>query len=125
MILNRKYYNKISFVKSLWYQSQLNKFKKDKVFKFFKLTKIEWPNQLYFYSPRLKRKPQFTGNKDILKQWKDAKLCESICPTNAIEVRADDFIIDQQGCVACGLCLEIAPEGLLTTLSDIARASVL
>lgn len=125
MILNRKYYNKISYIKSLWYQGQINKFKNEKVFKFFGLTKIDWPNQLYFYSPRLKRKPQFTGNVEILKQWKDAKHSERICPTNAIEVRADDFIIDQQGCVACGLCLEIAPEGLLTVTSDIARASVL
>ncbi|MGE3608573.1 MAG: hypothetical protein AB7I27_03205 [Bacteriovoracaceae bacterium] len=93
--------------------------------KIFNLFKVELPGRPYFYSPRLKHKPQFTGSTEILKLWQEAKLCETICPTNAIEVLVDDFIIDQQGCIACGLCLEIAPKGLLSTSSDVSRASVL
>ncbi len=85
----------------------------EKVFKAFKLHKTEWPNKLYFYSPRLKRIPKFTGNTEALSLWKESKLCEMICPTQAIKVTADAFIIDDRGCIACGLCVELAPPGVL------------
>ena len=114
MILNRNFYTKNSFFKSWWNLRQARKFSGDKVFKAFKLHKTEWPNKLYFYSPRLKRIPRFTGNKELLASWQYASLCERMCPTQAIKATSDNFIIDSRGCIACGLCVEMAPEGLLT-----------
>ena len=119
MILNRSYYSKISVLKSWWFRRQSEKLKGEKIFKAFKLHKTEWPNKLYFYSPRLKRVPKFVGDKASLSDWKEAKLCETICPTQAIKVTASAIIIDDRGCIACGLCVEFAPEGLLETPSEL------
>ncbi len=119
MILNRKFYTKVSYLKALWYLRQLRKFDGEKVFKAFRLHKTEWPNKLYFYSPRLKRIPQFTGNVEALSLWKDAHRCETMCPTQAIKVTAGAFTIDGRGCIACGLCLELAPPGVLAVTSEL------
>lgn len=118
MILNRQFYEKISYIRSFWNSRQMKKLSGDKVFKAFKLHKTEWPNKLYFYSPRLKRVPRFTGNTEALSLWKESKLCEMICPTQAIKVTADAFIIDDRGCIACGLCVELAPAGVLEMTSE-------
>lgn len=113
MILNRNFYNKISIWRAFWSQRQIRKLAGERLFKVFKLHKTEWPDKLYFYSPRLKRKPVFIGTKAQLSQWKESKLCETICPTHAIEVTADAIMIDDRGCISCGLCVEFAPVGLL------------
>ena len=113
MILNRNFYSKVSFLKGLWNSQQVKKLSGEKVFKAFKLHKTEFPSKLYFYSPRLKRIPKYTGNQELLSNWKEAKLCETMCPTQAIKVTANAFIIDDRGCIACGLCVELAPPGLL------------
>lgn len=118
MILNREFYSKISYIRAFWNLRQIKKLSGEKVFKAFKLHKTEWPNKLYFYSPRLKRIPKFTGNVEALSQWKDSKLCEMICPTQAIKVTAEAFIIDDRGCIACGLCVEVAPPGVLEMTSE-------
>jgi Fe-S-cluster-containing hydrogenase component 2 len=97
----------------------LEKIKGEKLFKAFKLFKTEWPNKIYFYSPRLKRVPRFTGDQVKLATWKEAKLCEAICPTGAISVTDTAIIIDHRGCITCGLCVEFAPEGLLEVASEI------
>ncbi len=115
MILNRSFYSKISLIKGLWHNRQVRKLLSEKVFKAFKLHRTEWPDKLYFYSPRLKRIPRFTGNTDLLRNWKDKEICETLCPTQAIKVSANAFIIDDRGCIACGLCVELAPPGLLET----------
>jgi hypothetical protein len=78
MILNRQFYEKISYIRAFWNLRQIKKLSGDKVFKAFKLHKTEWPNKLYFYSPRLKRIPKFTGNVEALSLWKESKLCEMI-----------------------------------------------
>jgi ferredoxin len=119
MILNRNFYSKISFWKAWWFRRQILKLSGEKLFKVLKLHKTVWPDKLYFYSPRLKRKPLFTGSKETLTQWKDAKLCETICPTQAIEVTAEAIIIDDRGCIGCGLCVEFAPAGFLEMSSEI------
>ena len=113
MILDRSFYTKISFIRSLWNSQQLKKLSKEKVFKAFKLHKTEWREKLYFYSPRLMRVPRFTGNVELLKQWTEASACEQLCPTKAIKVSSNDFKIDPRGCIACGLCVELAPPGIL------------
>lgn len=118
MILNRQFYGKISYIRAFWNQRQIKKLNGEKVFKAFKLHRTEWPNKLYFYSPRLKRVPRFTGNVEALSLWKESKLCEMICPTQAIKVTADAFIIDDRGCIACGLCVELAPPGVLEMTSE-------
>jgi ferredoxin len=118
MILNRKFYVKISFLKAWWLRRQIRKLQGEKIFKAFKLHKTEWPNKLYFYSPRLKRKPRFIGNKEQLSTWQESKLCETLCPTQAIKVTAEAIIIDDRGCIGCGLCVEAAPEGLLEIPSE-------
>ena len=118
MILNRKFYTKISYFRSLWNLRQAKKLTGEKVFKVFKLHKTEWPNKLYFYSPRLKRTPKFTGNIEALSNWKESKICETLCPTQAIKVTANAFIIDDRGCIACGLCVELAPPGVLEMTSE-------
>lgn len=119
MILNRNFYSKISPWWGWWFRWQIRKLAGEKLFKVFKLHKTIWPDKLYFYSPRLKRKPLFIGVKESLSQWKDSKLCETICPTHAIEVTADAIIIDDRGCIGCGLCVEFAPPGLLEMSADI------
>jgi ferredoxin len=113
MILNRNFYNKVSFIKSAWSKWQLAKLTGEKLFKSFKLHKTEWPDKIYFYSPRLRRKPLYIGTVDKLSMWKESKLCETICPTHAIKVTADAIMIDDRGCIGCGLCVEFAPSGLL------------
>ncbi len=119
MILNRKFYDKISFFRGWWSHRQIRKLVGEKLFKFFKLHRTVWPTKLYFYSPRLKRKPLFIGDAQKLSLWKESKLCETICPTQAIEMRADAIIIDDRGCIGCGLCVEFAPEGLLIMSGEI------
>lgn len=118
MILNRDFYSKISVLRAIWNNRQAKKLTGEKVFKAFKLHKTEWPNKLYFYSPRLKRIPRFTGNSALLANWKESKLCETMCPTQAIKVTASAFIIDDRGCIACGLCVELAPPGILEMTSE-------
>jgi ferredoxin len=118
MILNRNFYTKISPMKAWWYRRQLKKLEGERLFKAFKLHKTVWPNKLYFYSPRLKRVPQFSGDKLRLSNWKDSKLCETVCPTQAIKVTASAIIVDDRGCIACGLCVEFAPDGLLKVPSE-------
>ena len=118
MILNRTLYTKISFMRAFWNFQQVRKIAGDKVFKTFKLHKTSLPDKLYFYSPRLKRVPRFTGNVELLSSWKDSKSCETLCPTQAIKVTAKAFIIDDRGCIACGLCVELAPVGLLEIPSE-------
>lgn len=118
MILNRKLYSKVSLIKAFWNSRQMKKLAGDKVFKAFKLHKTEWPNKLYFYSPRLKRIPRFIGDSKQLSLWKESKLCETICPTQAIKVTADAVVIDDRGCIACGLCVELAPPGILEMTSE-------
>lgn len=113
MILNRSYYLPPRWIKSFWTKRFLRRYLGDKKFKFFGLHKTIWPDRIYFYSPRLKRIPRFTGNKELLRNWKESKNCETMCPTQAIKVTADAFIIDDRGCIACGLCVELAPKGLL------------
>ena len=113
MILNRSFYAKISLLKSFWNAHQIKKLVGDKVFRAFKLHKTEWPDKIYFYSPRLKRIPRYTGDHELLSNWKDSKNCETICPTQAIKVTNNSFFIDPRGCIACGLCLEVAPTGIL------------
>ena len=119
MILNRDFYNKISIWRGWWFRRQIRKISGEKLFKVFKLHKTSWPEKLYFYSPRLKRKPLFISNKENLSQWKDSKMCETICPTHAIEVTADAIIIDDRGCIGCGLCVEFAPSGFLEMSAEI------
>lgn len=118
MILNRNFYNKITLWKAWWYKRQLLKLSGEGLFKSYKLHKTEWPGKLYFYSPRLRRKPLFIGSSEKLSLWKESKICETLCPTQAIKVTADAIIIDDRGCIGCGLCVEFAPEGLLEMSSD-------
>jgi ferredoxin len=118
MILKRNYYNKISFFKTLWYRRKMVKLQGEKLFKVFNLHKTEWPDKLYFYSPRLKKRPRFVGTVEDLSNWKDAKMCETLCPTHAIKVTAEAFMIDDRGCIVCGLCVEMAPPGLLEMVSE-------
>ncbi len=113
MILKRQYFAKIPLMKKWWTAYSLRKIAGEKLFKNFFLHKTEWPDRLYFYSPRLRRIPQFTGNTGLLSAWKNAKLCETLCPTNAIEVKPQTIIIDNRGCISCGLCVELSPPGLL------------
>lgn len=119
MILNRNYYEKTTFWRGWWFRRQIRKLAGDRIFKVFKLHKTIWPDKLYFYSPRLKGKPLFIGSKEKLSQWKESKLCETICPTHAIEVTADAIIIDDRGCIGCGLCVDFAPTGLLEMSAEI------
>ncbi len=95
------------------------KLKNEKLFKAFKLHKTQWPHKIYFYSPRLKRIPRFTGDAEKLSNWKESKSCETICPTGAIKVKASAITIDDRGCIACGLCVEYAPEGILEYPSEL------
>jgi ferredoxin-like protein FixX len=118
MILNRNFYTKFSFWQGWWARRQLRNLTGEKLFKAFKLHKTVWPDKLYFYSPRLKRKPLFIGSAEKLSQWQDRKFCETICPTHAIKVTAEAIIIDDRGCIGCGLCVEFAPAGLLEISAD-------
>ena len=122
MILNREFYGRISLVKTWWIRRQLRLLSGEKLFKAFKLHKTIWPTKLYYYSPRLKGKPVYIGSKTQLSNWKDSKFCETICPTHAIKVTADAIIIDDRGCISCGLCVEIAPEGLLEIQNETAAS---
>ena len=113
MILDRKYYKDLSFFSRWWSNYQMKKLNGDKIFRLLELHKSLAPDKLYFYSPRLKRRPRYTGDIALLRSWQDARLCERMCPTQAIRITEDNFLIDDRGCIACGLCVELAPPGLL------------
>lgn len=113
MILSKTYYEKISAAKSLWIKKQMKRFSSENIYKTLSLQKTEWPDKFYYYSPRLKSKPRFTGDVAKLSQWNEAKECEMICPTLAITVTKNEILIDEKGCITCGLCLEFAPPGIL------------
>lgn len=119
MILNRNFYGKISFLKAWWYKRQVRNLQGERLFKVFKLHKTDWPNKLYFYSPRLKRKPVFIGSKEQLQSWQESKVCETLCPTHAITVTAESIIIDDRGCIGCGLCVEFSPPGILEFATEL------
>jgi NAD-dependent dihydropyrimidine dehydrogenase PreA subunit len=113
MILNREFYNRVPLLRRLWISWQRKKLSGDKLFKAMRLHRTEYPGSFYFYSPRLKSRPVFTGDQTLLAEWKDAGLCAQLCPTRAIRFAPGIFDIDPNGCIACGLCLEMAPKGLL------------
>lgn len=119
MILNKNYYRKATFFRSLWNSRQLKNITGEKVFRGFKLFKISIPEKVYFYSPRLKRIPHFSGDTKALAQWKDAEACVQLCPTQAINLTAKELVIDERGCIACGLCVELAPPGILEAPGDL------
>ena len=58
------------------------------------------------------------GSKEKLQLWGDASKCELLCPTNAIKVTTDAILIEEKGCIACGLCVEFSPEGMLEFASS-------
>jgi ferredoxin len=122
MILNRKFYSRVSFLKGIWNRRQLKNLKDDKLFKAFNLHKTEWPSKLYFYSPRLKGTPRFTGDVEKLSRWQESNLCETLCPTQAIKVTNRNILIDDLACIRCGLCMEIAPEGVLEISTGLPRS---
>lgn len=113
MILHPKYFESVSFFKSIWIKRQMKKLGGDKLFKAFQLHQTKFPDQMYFYSPRTKSVPRFIGNEGLLSRWQSAKTCETICPTNAIELTKSAIVIDDKKCILCGLCVEIAPPGML------------
>lgn len=119
MILDRKYYNDLPLLRRWWNNYQMKKLRGEKLFRILELHRSSAPDKFYFYSPRLKRKPKFTGNVDLLRSWQDAKLCERMCPTQAILVTENDFVIDERGCITCGLCVELAPPGLLEVIHEV------
>lgn len=71
--------------------------------------------QYFFYSPRLKTVPRFSGNLQLLSNWSKLSKLPEICPTKAIRVSQKTIEIDPSKCIACGLCVEVSPEGLLLT----------
>lgn len=119
MILDRKYYNDLPLLRRWWIRYQLRHLRGEKLFRLLELHKSLAPDKLYFYSPRLKRKPRFTGDEALLRSWQEAKLCERMCPTQAIQVTENDFVIDERGCISCGLCVELAPPGLLEVTHEV------
>lgn len=121
MILDRKFYNNLPVIRGLWNRYQMKKLRGEKLFRFLDLHRSSAPDKLYFYSPRLKRKPKFTGDIELLHSWQDANLCERMCPTQAIQVTENDFMIDERGCITCGLCIELAPPGLLEVSHEYSR----
>lgn len=112
MILNRNLYEQVSFLRAIWRRFQMRKFAGEGEQTMFSLSKVTLAGQSYFYSPRLRRRPKFSGNQQLLSTW-DAKVLETICPTNAIKVVPKDILIDPRGCTSCGLCVEVSPTGLL------------
>lgn len=119
MILDRKYYNDLPLLRRWWNSYKINKLRGEGLYRMLQLHKSSSPDKLYFYSPRLKRKPQFTGNIELLRNWQEADLCERMCPTHAIRITENDFVIDERGCITCGLCVELAPPGILKVSHEV------
>jgi NAD-dependent dihydropyrimidine dehydrogenase PreA subunit len=113
MILHPKYFERVSLFKKIWIHRQMKKLTGDKLFKAFHLHQTKYPDQMYFYSPRMKSAPRFVGNEELLSHWLTAESCEIICPTNAIKLTKSAILIDEKKCILCGLCVELAPAGLL------------
>ena len=41
-------------------------------------------------------------------------ICANNCPQDAIEVKADSFLVDEKSCWRCGRCVRVCPEGALS-----------
>ena len=118
MILNRVYYNKISFFKKWWIKKRLGKISQEKLYTTFRLIKTNWPNDSYIYSSRVQRVPKFSGKSEFLSHWyssnlEQAQKLECLCPTEAVKISSSHLEIDSTKCLACGLCFEFLPQELL------------
>jgi heterodisulfide reductase subunit A-like polyferredoxin len=49
------------------------------------------------------------------------KICEKLCPVDAINVFEYKFVIRQTICIGCGICIEKCPKGILSYDYDIVR----
>lgn len=115
MILNKKFYNEPSILQRFILTRKMRSFlRKEHFLQALALSKVSLP-QYFFYSPRIKTVPHFSGNLQLLSNWQDLPKLPEVCPTKAIRVTQKTIEIDQRKCIACGLCVEVSPEGLLLT----------
>jgi hypothetical protein len=115
MILSKNFYKSPHFLKRIILSWKMRKLlRKKSFFEALALSQIRLP-QYFFYSARLKTVPRYSGNLQLLSNWHDLERLPSICPTNAISVTSKMIEIDSAKCIACGLCVEFSPEGLLLT----------
>ncbi len=112
MILNRDSFSRSSFLRVLLISLKMKRLKSEKVYKDFKLPKLNILGLRDLYSMRHKKIPVYTGNDQLLRSWKNAKSCETICPSNAIKVENDTISINASACIICGECVSFAPEGI-------------
>jgi Ni,Fe-hydrogenase III small subunit/formate hydrogenlyase subunit 6/NADH:ubiquinone oxidoreductase subunit I len=61
-------------------------------------------------APKARGIPAFYGS---VKNCKDCKLCQEICPTKCISTSHDKLEFDYGACLQCGLCSEICPSDSL------------
>lgn len=115
MILNKNFYKTPGLFERLMVSKKMKRFlKRDSFFSSLSLAQVRLP-QFFFYSARLKTVPRFSGNLQLLSTWGELERLPGICPTNAISVSPKNIEIDEKRCIACGLCVEFSPDGLLLT----------
>lgn len=115
MILSKKFYKSRDILHRFIFSQKMKKLLRNGgFFKALSLEQVKLP-QFFFYSPRLKTVPRFSGNLQLLSNWPELDRLSSVCPTNAIQVSPKSIEIDDAKCIACGLCVEFSPEGLLIT----------
>ncbi len=115
MILSKKSYKSPNILERvLLFRKMRNLLRNENFFTSLALAKVKLP-QYFFYSPRLKTVPRFSGNLQLLSNWKELNELPGVCPTNAIRISAKSIEIEKNKCIACGLCVEFSPEGLLLT----------
>lgn len=113
MILSKNFYKTSNALRTFLLSRRMRSFfRNDKVFSTLSLVEVKLP-QFFFYSTRLKTVPRFSGNLQLLSNWKELESLPVVCPTNAIKVSQKSIEIDSERCIACGLCVESSPEGLL------------
>ena len=73
---------------------------------------LEYPEKKYPVSEHFRGKPVVSS--DCVK----CGTCMRVCPSGAIKIQEDSFIIDLKKCIFCGNCSFYCPKGAIKMSSD-------
>lgn len=67
--------------------------------------------------------PENFRGKPVVKNCVGCTLCSRVCPSGAIKIEGNEFIIDLKKCIFCGNCAFYCPNGAIKMSSEYELAS--